>query len=539
VATNGLDDLVDEFDGVPKRRPLYRLDELKAADPAATVFIVDDAGDADRLIIRELVATSNCLGNPEFTEALRDRKVAVFFKSGDDESQRAAWLAAKELLPVATSVRVVPLATPLSEFFEKKGGTREQLLDDVEKSAPVNDLKVDFELARLRGDQAQQQGAQFQSGGAAHGGGKKPNQADVMVALATANAKFFQDDDTAYATIDLDGHRENWPIRSSRYRQHLLRLFYEATHKVPDEKAVRSAINVLCGRAIFDGPKEKVYVRIAATADAIYLDLADDHWRAVEVRATGWSIIQDPPVKFRRPRGMLPLLEPKDGGSVNDLRPFLNVADEDDFTLTVAWLVAALRGLGPYPILVIHGEQGCGKSSRERVCRELVDPNLAPLRRRPRDEQDLMIAANNGHIIALDNLSYLQTWLSDALCALATGGGLGKRELYSDAEEVILNAVRPIMLNGIEELATRRHTRSLDHLLSAGDLRKGAPGGEEIPCRVRSRATANTGRSARRRVDGSAPEGRDPARPPPADGGLRRLGGGCRAGPRMERGTIH
>ncbi len=457
MATNGLDDLLGEYDGEKNySRPLYRPDDLKAADPAATVFILENEEDVDKLIVRELMATTNCVGNPEFVEALRDRKVAVFFKGNDDESCRMAWLTAKELLPVATSVRVVALTTPLSEFFEKNGGNREQLLDDIERSGPVNPVKVEFELARLGGEQAQQHGAQFQGGGAAHGGGKRPgNQADVMVALAIANAEFFHDDDTAYATIDLDGHRENWPIKSTRYRQHVLRLFYAATGKVPDEKGVRGAINVLCGKALFDGPQERVHVRIAARGDTIYLDLADDLWRVAEISAAGWRIVHDPPVKFRRPRGMLPLPEPKHGGSVNDLRPFLNIADEDDFTLTVAFLLAALRGCGPYPILVIHGEQGCGKSSRERICRDLVDPNLAPLRRRPRDEQDLMIAANNGHIIALDNLSYLQTWLSDALCVLATGGGLGKRELYSDAEEVILYAVRPIMLNGIEELATR------------------------------------------------------------------------------------
>jgi hypothetical protein len=456
VATNGLDDLVGEYDGTKKSvRPLYRPDDLKAADPAATVFILDAEEDVDKLIVRELVATINCVGNPEFAETLRDRKVAIFFKNDDDESCRTAWRAAKELLPVATSICVLALTTPLLDFFEKNGGTREQLLDDIERSGPVNELKIEFELARLRGDRDQQQGAQFQSSGAVHGGGKKPNQADVVVALAITNAEFFHDDDKAYATVDFDDHRENWPIKSKRYWQHVLRLFYAATGKVADEKAVRGAINVLCGKALFDGPQERVHVRIAANGDTIYLDLADHLWRAVEIGVTGWRIIQDPPVKFRRPGGMLPLPDPKHGGSVNDLRQFLNIADEDDFTLTVAWLLATLRGWGPYPILVIHGEQGCGKSTRERVCRDLVDPNVAPLRRRPRDEQDLMIAATNGHIIALDNLSYVQPWLSDALCVLATGGGLGKRELYSDAEEVILNAVRPIMLNGIEELATR------------------------------------------------------------------------------------
>ena len=46
------------------------------------------------------------------------------------------------------------------------------------------------------------------------------------------------------------------------------------------------------------------------------------------------------------------------------LRPFLNVADEGDYRLLVTWLLAALRPCGPYPILVLHGEQGAAKSKR-------------------------------------------------------------------------------------------------------------------------------------------------------------------------------
>jgi len=67
----------------------------------------------------------------------------------------------------------------------------------------------------------------------------------------------------------------------------------------------------------------------------------------------------------------------------------------------------------------------------------------------------LVIAATNGWVIALDNVSHLKPWLSDALCRLATGGGFATRELYSDADEVLFDAMRPIIVNGIEEIATR------------------------------------------------------------------------------------
>ena len=66
-----------------------------------------------------------------------------------------------------------------------------------------------------------------------------------------------------------------------------------------------------------------------------------------------------------------------------------------------------------------------------------------------------MIAANNGYLLAFDNLSGLPVWLSDALCRLASGGSFAVRQLFSDDEEVLFEAARPILLNGIEEVISR------------------------------------------------------------------------------------
>jgi hypothetical protein len=66
-----------------------------------------------------------------------------------------------------------------------------------------------------------------------------------------------------------------------------------------------------------------------------------------------------------------------------------------------------------------------------------------------------MIAANNSYLLAFDNLSGLPPWLSDALCRLATGGSFAVRQLYTDDEEVLFEAARPILLNGIEEVVSR------------------------------------------------------------------------------------
>jgi hypothetical protein len=59
----------------------------------------------------------------------------------------------------------------------------------------------------------------------------------------------------------------------------------------------------------------------------------------------------------------------------------LNLAAADDFQLLMAWCVCALSPEGPYPVLVVSGEQGSAKSTLVRLVHELVDPSHAPLNR--------------------------------------------------------------------------------------------------------------------------------------------------------------
>ena len=239
------------------------------------------------------------------------------------------------------------------------------------------------------------------------------------------------------------------------FRRWIGKRYFEVTRSAPSAAAVGAALNVIEARAQFEGPARTVHVRVAGTGDRIYLDLADEAWRCVEIEATGWRIIQSPPVRFRRSAGMLPLPLPVTGGSVDALRGFVNVRVELDFILVIAWLLAAVRDKGPYPLLVLAGEQGSAKTTLAGMLRALVDPNVAPLRALPRDDRDLFIAASNGHLLAFDNVSGLPYWLSDTLCRLATGGGFATRQLYTDTDEVLFDAARPIVLNGIEDMVSR------------------------------------------------------------------------------------
>jgi hypothetical protein len=284
--------------------------------------------------------------------------------------------------------------------------------------------------------------------------GSDDSDATILLEIAEPLELWHTKDDVAYATLARDGHREHWPVKSQSLKKWLSHEFYQLTKTAPRAQGLTDALMTLGGRAQFAGPEYPIAIRVAGEGDRIYLDLADERWRAIEIDAKGWRIVDDPPVRFRRAKAMLPLPEPLPGGSVADLRRFVNVSDLD-WPLLLAWLVAAFRPVGPYPILKLLAEQGAGKTTTSRVLRSLIDPNSAPVRSPPREERDLAIAANNGRVTCFDNLSYVSPDLSDALCRLSTGGGFSTRTLYENDEETIFDATRPVILNGIEDMGTR------------------------------------------------------------------------------------
>jgi hypothetical protein len=285
---------------------------------------------------------------------------------------------------------------------------------------------------------------------------KRLSQGAKLIALVEGSELFHTSDGKTYATVQVNNHQETVSLNSRSFKEWLAHRFYNVEGTTPSAQAMQDALNVLNAKARFDGVEQEVHIRVAQLADIIYLDLCDAEWRVIEVTSSAWRIIEahQCPIKFRRTRGMLPLPEPGRNGSMDTLKHLINIA-AGEFMLVVMWLVAAFRHGRPFPLLVLLGEQGSAKSTTARILRAIIDPNTAALRSEPRDVRDLMIAANNSWCIAFDNLSAVQTWLSDALCRLATGGGFATRELYANDEEVLFDAMRPVLLTSIEELATR------------------------------------------------------------------------------------
>lgn len=251
-----------------------------------------------------------------------------------------------------------------------------------------------------------------------------------------------------YASALIAGRTEHVSTRSRAFKRYLANQFHERQHTVPEDAAVKNALTVLEGKAQ-NGPAFATGRRVMRRGCELLLDLANEAGQVVVISSEGWRVeVASSDVRFIRASDSLPLPAPQRGGSIEQLRPFLNT-DGDGFILLVGVLLCWCRPHGPYPIVALQGEAGSGKSGCLDILRLLVDPARAMRSAPPRSEDDLVVTAAGQHVQSFDNVSSIQQHMYDALCRLATGGGLKKRQLYSDGEVFTLDVQRPVVMTAI------------------------------------------------------------------------------------------
>jgi hypothetical protein len=292
---------------------------------------------------------------------------------------------------------------------------------------------------------------------------ERGSQASFLVELAVARCELFCDPQdepyAAFAVAHSEGetHRETHKIRSRSFNRWLRLLYFHERNGAPSSEAMSSASKTIEAKAHYDGVRHDVFLRSANLGDRVYVDLCDDHWRAIVIDGD-WRVIDDVPVHFRREPGMQPLpapsmIDPKKG--IARLKEVLCLRDERDLNVIVAWELAALAGRPPFTVLVFLGEPGSTKTSAAFAARSLVDPNAAPLRSKPKDLHEVFVAAVHSKVVAYNNLSHVPDWLSDGICVVSEGSGESQRELFTNADESLIVACAPFLITSIENVIRR------------------------------------------------------------------------------------
>jgi hypothetical protein len=441
--------------GLPAPRPLYNLDGL-AARPSAPVAVVEGekAADAAAQLLPDHVAVTSLNGSANARYAdwapLMGRHL-VIWPDNDDAGRNYADTVAELLSGKAGSVKIITPPKNLPNHWDAAdalacGWSRMQACDLVAQTTTREPT------ANLRNDRKGSSSASRRK----EKSPSRPTSVTLTAIFQRRGAELWRRvGGEEWCSLPINDHFENYPVQSQAVEKWLTRSCLHETGQVPIKVVLEETIRTLQALA-FDCPIYRIWQRVGWFEGAVYVDLGDDAHRAIEVTAhSGWRIIERPSVKFERDAAMKALPDPEPGGSIEQLRRFLNVSSDRDFYLLVGWLIAAFRPEPPSPIMVLTGEHGSAKTTATELLIDLVDPRIAGTRALPTNVRDLFIAAKSSRVLAFDNVSSIRAEVSDALCMIATGGGYSTRKLHTDSSLTVIEASPSVVLNGIVDFVTR------------------------------------------------------------------------------------
>lgn len=277
---------------------------------------------------------------------------------------------------------------------------------------------------------------------------KKPTQVEILLTITSGLTLFHDQNKTTFTYID----NETIPLSASKLKDYLAYKFYKQEGKAPNSDSLNQVLNVLKGKALFEGRQITLHNRIAEKDSAVWYDLGNG--KAVKITSNGWDITSEIPIIFRRYAHQQTQSEPSRNGNAWVIFKYLNIHEENHL-LVLVYIIACFIPDIPHPIFHPHGQHGAGKTTLCNVIKRVCDPSSIEAIITPRDATQLVQVLAHHHVCLFDNMSDLPAWMSDILAQACTGGGFSKRQLFTDEEDIIFQIKRCIGLNGINLLISR------------------------------------------------------------------------------------
>ncbi len=290
---------------------------------------------------------------------------------------------------------------------------------------------------------------------------KKPTVDEVIEKLSSENSLFHDENGVGYIAINKQG-AVVIPTESLECKKWLRNWLIKEYHRYDFKRHdIDEIAGYLTSIAEVDGEEKRLGVRLSKTVDGdgnpkeVYYDTKTE--LAVKVSADGWEIIPAP-IQFKRfPHQLRQDLPMKtDSRNLEPLREFVNIEDDSDWLVFMAFAVSLFVSDSPSVLLCMNGDMGAGKSASLRLLVKLVDPSsLIEGMRMTWKTEDLIRVSSKNAVLFFDNVSNISDYQSDDLCKVCTGSSLSKRKLYTDEDELIYRVQRPVLISGIPRLIHR------------------------------------------------------------------------------------
>lgn len=290
--------------------------------------------------------------------------------------------------------------------------------------------------------------------------GKKADQATGII---IDKVTLYSDGEGGFAAYKINGACVTEKITSKNFKRFIRKALRDVNLSLNDNQ-LKEVIADIESEAVFDGKRGTVYNRVGKTETGnILINPCYDSGDIIEVTPEGWTIrqpythdkkntLKDIPIMLKT-KGMKSMPFPVRGhGNLIDLEQFLRSGKDDNkFLLVSSFIIQSFFYDGPFPIIVIVAEKGSGKTFSTMILKSIIDPHEAPTLSIPRDPRDMFSTAGVSWVLAYDNFSKVQQWLSDLFCRFSTGNATIDRELFTNGEAYIFSAKRPGIVNGIND----------------------------------------------------------------------------------------
>lgn len=286
-------------------------------------------------------------------------------------------------------------------------------------------------------------------------GEKNMSIAEVILALIKdRGCEFFHNEfDEAHVRIP------KYPImkvRDRKFELYIAKALYDETNKLSNKDALKQVIDLCEAKAWFSGEEIKLFNRCTEKDNVIYYDLADKEHNCVKISSDGVTIEPNRKIMFVNRKNQKAQVKPDlNYEDISVLDKHYRFQSEEDRSLHIVTLITSFIPDISHPIIVFYGEKGSSKTTTMRKDRGIIDPANSEIMVLPKADKDLALTLSNNYLSCFDNLENISAEKSNMLCMACTGGGFTSRTLYTNDDETIHKFKVPIILNGINVVATK------------------------------------------------------------------------------------